>query len=222
MLSASAGSKDEWYTDLVMRNLSATIDFFVLSATWLILSLLAPPADAAVVTGSWKTQAESCTLVLEEEDRSIYHLRVFQIQNKTRASCIPSVEAFADAFGRVMQDAAPFQKQGKETVRIFLGRLLELPGMSKELSSTSRQAKEWNLSAGKPVRGNENVFVARLLLKSETLRELLGGLKLAHISVEKVLIPSRDMVTRWKRGAAYPNKRVPYDCLLWVEVAASR
>ena len=205
-----------------MRNLPATIDLFVLSATWLILSLLAPPADAAVVTGSWKTQVESCTMVLEEEDRSVYHLRVFQLQNKMKAMCIPSAEAFTDAFGRVMQEAAPFQKQGKETVRIFLGRLLELPGMSKELSSTSRQAREWNVAAGKPVRGDENVFVARLLLKNEALRELLGGLKLAHISVEKVLIPSRDMVTRWKRGASYPNKRVPYDCLLWVEIESSR
>ncbi len=132
---------------------------------------------------------------------------------------MPSAEAFADAFGRVMQDAAPFQKQGKETVRIFLGRVIELPGLSKELSSSARQAKEWKLADGKPVRGNENVFVGRLLLKSDVLRELLGGFKLAHLDVEKVLVPSRDMVTRWKRGAAYPNKRVPYDCLLWVEVS---
>jgi len=206
----------------VMRNRPATAYPVLLSATWLTLSLLAPPADAAVVTGSWKTQADFCTMVLEEEDHSTYHLRVFQIQNKTKASCIPSAWAFTDAFDRVMQDAAPFQKQGKETVRIFLGRLIELPGLSKELYSTARQAKEWNLSDGKPVRGNENVFVGRLLLKSDALRELLGGLKLVHISVEKVLVPSRDMVTRWKRGASYPNKRVPYDCLLWVEVAASR
>lgn len=200
----------------------ATIDFIALSATWLILSLLAPPADAAVVTGSWKTQAESCTMVLEEEDRSTYRLRITQPRGGAKAPCVPSAEAFTAAFTRVMQDAAPFQKQGKETVRIFLGRLLELPGVSKELASTARQAREWNVAAGKPVRGDENVFVGRLLLRSETLRELLGGLKLAHISVEKVLIPSRDMVTRWKRGASYPNKRVPYDCLLWVEVAASR
>jgi hypothetical protein len=194
----------------------------LLLATWLILSSLLPPADAAVVTGSWKTQAESCTMVLEEEDHSVYHLRLIPPRAGPKAPCIPSTEAFTEAFGRVMQEAAPFQKQGKETVRIFLGRLLELPGMSKELSSTARQAKEWNLADGKPVRGNENVFVARLLLKSDALRELLGGVKLAHISVEKVLIPSRDMVTKWKRGASYPNKRVPYDCLLWVDVAASR
>ena len=194
----------------------------LLTVAWLIVHVATPSANAAAVTGSWKTQAESCTMVLEEEDRSTYHLRVFQIQNKTRASCIPSSEAFTNAFDRVMQDAAPFQKQGKETVRIFLGRLIELPDLSKELSSTARQAREWNLTAGKPVRGNENVFVGRLLLKSDALRELLGGLKLAHVSVEKVLVPSRDMVTRWKRGASYPNKRVPYDCLLWVEVAASR
>lgn len=205
-----------------MRNRPATIHLVLLSAGWLTLSLLAPSAEAVVVTGSWKTQAESCAMVLEEEDRSTYHLRVFQIQNKTRASCIPSAEAFTNALGRVMQDAAPFQKQDKQTVRIFLGRLIELPGLSKELSSTARQAKEWNLADGKPVRGNENVFVGRLLLKSDALRELLGGLKLAHVSVEKVLVPSRDMVTRWKRGAAYPSKRVPYDCLLWVEVEASR
>ncbi len=203
----------------VMRNRPATVYPVLLSAAWLIGSLLAPQAEAAVVTGSWKTQAESCTMVLEEEDRSTYRLRVFQIQNKTRASCMPSAEAFADAFGRVMQDAAPFQKQGKETVRIFLGRVIELPGLSKELSSSARQAKEWKLADGKPVRGNENVFVGRLLLKSDVLRELLGGFKLAHLDVEKVLVPSRDMVTRWKRGAAYPNKRVPYDCLLWVEVS---
>lgn len=196
--------------------------FFYFSANWLLFLTFPPPADAAVVTGSWKTQVESCTIVLEEEDRSTYHLRITQPRGGPKAPCIPSVEAFADAFGRVMRDAAPFQKQGRETVRIFLGRLLELPGMSKELASTARQAKEWNLSTGKPVRGNENVFVGRLLLKSETLRELLGGLKLAHVSVEKVLVPSRDMVTRWKRGVAYPNKRVPYDCLLWVEVAAAR
>ncbi len=161
-------------------------------------------------------------MVLEEEDRSVYHLRLVPPRGGAKAPCVPSAEAFTDAFGRVMQEAAPFQKQGTETVRIFLGRLLELPGMSRDLSSTARQAKEWNLADGKPVRGNENVFVARLLLKSDELRELLGGLKLAHVSVEKVLIPSRDMVTKWKRGASYPNKRVPYDCLLWVEVAASR
>jgi hypothetical protein len=161
-------------------------------------------------------------MVLEEEDRSVYHLRLVPPRGGAKTPCVPTAEAFTDAFGRVMQEAAPFQKQGKETVRIFLGRLLELPGMSRDLSSTARQAKEWNLADGKPVRGNENVFVARLLLKSDELRELLGGLKLTHISVEKVLIPSRDMVTKWKRGASYPNKRVPYDCLLWVEVAASR
>ena len=205
-----------------MHHRPAPIYLVLLSAAWLICYPCEPPAGAAVVTGSWKTQVESCTMVLEEEDRSTYHLRVFQIQNKTRASCIPSAEAFTNAFDRVMQDAAPFQKQGKETVRIFLGRLIELPDLSKELSSTARQAREWNLTAGKPVRGNENVFVGRLLLKSDALRELLGGLKLAHVSVEKVFVPSRDMVTRWKRGASYPNKRVPYDCLLWVEVAASR
>jgi hypothetical protein len=161
-------------------------------------------------------------MVLEEEDRSAYRLRMLPPRGGPKATCTPSVETFANAFGRVMQDAAPFQKQGKETVRIFLGRLIELPEMSKELASTARQAREWNISAGKPVRGDENVFVVRLLLRSETLRELLGGLKLAHVSVEKVLVPSRDMVTRWKRGASYPNKRVPYDCLLWVEVSASR
>lgn len=206
--------------DLVRRPLRLFL--VLLAAAWLTLSLLAPPADAAVVTGSWKTQAESCAMVLEEEDRSVYHLRMGQPRGGPKVPCVPSDQAFTDAFSRVMQEAAPFQKQGKETVRIFLGRLIELPGMSKELASTARQAREWNVAAGKPVRGGENVFVARLLLKSETLRELLGGLKLTHVSVEKVLVPSRDMVTRWKRGASYPNKRVPYDCLLWVEVEASR
>jgi hypothetical protein len=194
----------------------------ILAAAWMGLHIVAPSAEAAVITGSWKTQAESCTMVLEEEDHSAYHLRLVPPRGGAKAPCVPSDQAFTDAFGRVMQEAAPFQKQGKETVRIFLGRLLELPGLSRDLSSTARQAKEWNLADGKPVRGNENVFVARLLLKSDALRELLGGVKLAHVSVEKVLIPSRDMVTKWKRGAAYPNKRVPYDCLLWVEVAASR
>ena len=205
-----------------MSNRPATIRLVLLSATWLICSPLVSPAQAVVVTGSWKAQADSCTMVLEEEDRSSYRLRIVQPRGGPKTPCIPSVEAFTTAFNRVMQDAAPFQKQGKETVRIFLGRLIELPDLSKELSSTARQAREWNLTAGKPVRGNENVFVGRLLLKSDALRELLGGLKLAHVSVEKVLVPSRDMVTRWKRGASYPNKRVPYDCLLWVEVAASR
>ena len=194
----------------------------LLSATWLLCSLPVPPAEAALVTGSWKTQAESCTMVLEEEDHSAYRLRMVQPRGGPKTPCIPSTESFADAFQRLMQDAAPFQKQGRETVRIFLGRLIELPGLSRELSASARQAKEWNLAGGKPVRGNENVFVGRLLLKSDTLRELLGGLKLARVSVEKVLVPSRDMVNRWKRGASYPNKRVPYDGLLWVEVEASR
>ncbi len=190
------------------------------AAAWLLSSLFGTSAGAAVVTGSWNARAETCTMVLEEEDRSTYHLRVFQVQNKIKTPCMPSARAFTDAFNQVMRDAAPFQKQGKETVSIFLGRLVELPEMSRELSSAARQAREWNLAAGKPVRGNANVFVARLLLKSDTLRELLGGLKPVHISVEKVLVPSRDMVTRWKRGASYPNKRVPYDCLLWVELTA--
>lgn len=194
----------------------------LLAAVWPMLALPAPSVEAAVVTGSWKSRAESCTMVLEEEDRSTYRLRVLPNQGKAETPCIPSAQAFTDAFNRVMQDAAPFQRQGKETISMFLGRLVELPEMSRDLSSTARQAREWNLNAGKPVRGTANVFVARVLLKSDTLRELLGGLRPVHISVEKVLVPSRDMVTRWKRGAPYPNKRVPFDCLLWVDLAADR
>lgn len=194
----------------------------LLAVVWPTGLLLAPPADAAVVTGSWKTKAESCTMVLEEKDRSVFHLRVVQPGSGIQTPCLPSDQAFTDAFGRLMQDASPFQRQGKDTVRLFLGRLIELPGMSRELSSTARQSKEWNVAGGKPVRGNDNTFVARLLMKSDALRDLLGGLRLAHVSVEKVLVPSRDMVNRWKRGASYPNKRVPYDCLLWVDVTVSR
>jgi hypothetical protein len=161
-------------------------------------------------------------MILEEQDRSAFHLRVVQPGSGIKTPCLPSDQSFTDAFARLMQEASPFQRLGKQTLRLFLGRVIELPGMSKELSSTSRQAKEWNLSAGKPVRGEVNVFVSRLLLKSDALRDLLGGLRLVRVSVEKVLIPSRDMVTRWKRGASYPNKRVPYDCLLWVEIEAAR
>ena len=161
-------------------------------------------------------------MILEEQDRSVFHLRVVQHGSGIKTPCLPSDQAFADGFARLMQDASPFQRQGRESVRLSLGRLIELPGMSRELSSTARQAKEWNLAAGKPVRGDVNVFVTRLLLKSDALRDLLGGLRLVRVSVEKVLVPSRDMVTRWKRGVSYPNKRVPYDCLLWVEVEAPR
>jgi hypothetical protein len=202
----------------------ATVRLFLilLAAAWLI-ALATSPTHAAVVTGSWKTQAESCTMILEEQDRSVLHLRVVQPGSGIKAPCLPSEQAFTDAFARLMQEAAPFQRLGKETVRLFLGRLIELPGMSRELASTARQAKEWNLSAGRPVRGDANTFVTRQLLKSDALRDLLGGgLRLVRVSVEKVLIPSRDMVTRWKRGASYPNKRVPYDCLLWVEIEAPR
>jgi len=194
----------------------------LLAVAWPIAPLATPPAQAAAVTGSWKTQVESCTMILEEQDRSVFHLRVVQPGGGVKTPCIPSDQAFTDAFARLVQEATPFQRLGKETVRIFLGRLVELPGMSRELSSTARQAKEWNLSAGKPVRGDANTFVTRLLLKSDALRDLLGGLRLVRVSVEKVLVPSRDMVTRWKRGASYPNKRVPYDCLLWVEVEPPR
>lgn len=194
----------------------------LLAVAWLFALPATSPAHAAAVTGSWKTQAESCTMILEEVDRSTFHLRVVQPGGGIKAPCLPSDQAFTDAFAKLMQESTPFQRLGKETVRLFLGRLIELPGMSRELSSTARQAKEWDLSAGKPVRGSAEVFVTRLLLKSDALRDLLGGLRLVRVSVEKVLIPSRDMVTRWKRGAAYPNKRVPYDCLLWVEIEAAR
>jgi hypothetical protein len=203
----------------------ATVRLFLilLAAAWLNAPLATSPTHAAVVTGSWKTQAESCTMILEEQDRSVLHLRVVQPGSGIKAPCLPSEQAFTDAFARLMQEAAPFQRLGKESVRLFLGRLIELPGMSRELASTARHAKEWNLSAGRPVRGDANTFVTRQLLKSDALRDLLGGgLRLVRVSVEKVLIPSRDMVTRWKRGASYPNKRVPYDCLLWVEIEAPR
>ena len=194
----------------------------LLATAWLAGGLLPGPADAAVVTCSWKTRAEACTMVLQEEDRSLFRLRLAHAGSGIHTPCLPSEQAFTDAFGRLMQEASPFQRQGRESVRLFLGRLVELPGMSNELSSTARQAREWNLSAGKPVRGDVNVFVARLLLKSDMLRDLLGGLKPVRVNVEKVLVPSRDMVNRWKRGAPYPNKRVPYDCLLWLDVAVSR
>jgi len=195
----------------------------VLVATvWLLTSLLATPAHALLVTGSWKVQAGACTVVLEEEDHEGYRLRFVQAKGSAKASCALTAQVFADSFARLMQDAAPFQKRGKETVRLFLGRLIELPDVSKELVTTTREAREWNLAEGRPVRGDENAFVARQLLKSEALRELLGGWKIVRVNVEKVLVPSRAMVERRARGAVYPTKRVPYDCLLWVELTETR
>ena len=195
------------------------VAFFLPAAAWLISSISGTPAGAAVVTGSWKAQAGSCTMVLEEEDRSTYHLRVLQVQKKIGTPCIPPAQAFTDAFNQVMRDADPFRKQGKETIPIFLGRLVELPEMSRELSSTARQAREWNLASGKPVRGDVNVFVARAAGggDGDGRRAARRCLRQNASSIEA--LPSREMVTRWKRGASYPSKRVPYDCLLRVDVA---
>lgn len=194
----------------------------LIATVWLLASPVAMSAHALLVTGSWKVQSGPCTLVLDEEDHAGYRLRFVQAKSGAKNSCALTAQVFSESFARLLRESSPFQKRGEETVRFFLGRLIELPEVSQELIATTRKAREWNLAEGKPVRGDENVFVARQLLKSEALRKLLGGWKIVRVNVEKVLVPSRTMLELRTRGAVYPNKRVPYDCLLWVELAEVR
>jgi hypothetical protein len=92
----------------------------------------------------------------------------------------------------------------------------------RQPDSTARQAKAWDLAADTPARGLGNTFVRRLLLQSDVRRSLLGSLPLARVTLDKVLVPSRDMVARRTRGTPDLNQRVPEDCLLSAEVGALR
>jgi hypothetical protein len=160
--------------------------------------------------------------MLEEYDNSVYHLRRYKLQGIPSESCNLTTEAFKNTFNWLIQEASPFLRQDKERVKMYLGRIITLPQLSEELVSIVRESKEWDLVHGQPTKDSVNVLVARLLMRSKTLQELLGNLRLIRVSVEKVLVPSRDAIAQWKPQSPYPNVRVPYDGMLWVEVAKPR
>lgn len=187
-----------------------------------VLALALPfplPAAAGVLTGQWPGRAGECELRLEEYDREGLQLRMRRAGSAMWDTCTPEAAALAAALDGLLRDArsglaAPFA--------LFLGRVVELPGLSRELVQAARDSREWDTNAGRPRTMDANHFVAGLLAGSAALRDLLPGYAIAGVSVEKVLVPTRAAIRERREGDFVPDARLPYDALLWVRLEKKR
>jgi hypothetical protein len=177
------------------------------------------PAIAGVLTGQWPGRAGECELRLEEYDREVLQLRMRHAGATMWDTCTPAAADLAPALEGLLQAAradraAPFS--------LFLGRVVELPRLSRQLVEAARESKEWDAATGRPRTIDVNRFVAELLLNSVPLRDLFPGYDITRISVEKVLVPTRAAIRERKEGGEIPDARLPYDALLWVRLERRR
>jgi hypothetical protein len=105
---------------------------------------------------------------------------------------------------------------------LFLGRIVELPWLSRELALAARGSQGWDMRAGRPRAGDPDRFVAGLLANSAALRDLFPSYTITSVSVEKVLVPTRAMIRARTAGDHVPDERLPYDAMLWVRLESKR
>jgi hypothetical protein len=132
-------------------------------------------------------------------------------------TCTPEAAALTEALGGLLR-ASRAGRDALAPLSLFFGRVVELPLLSPDLVRAARESPEWDARAGRPRSGDLNRFVAGLLLNSAALRDLLPDYTITSVSVEKVLVPTRDAMRARKAGDPVPAGRLPYDAMLWVRL----
>lgn len=100
--------------------------------------------------------------------------------------------------------------------RIFFGRIVEYPWLSSLLAREASSSRHWDVSAGRPVRGHENQWVARMLRAMPEFTALFDSWQVAGVSVEKVLLKPAAQLPLAAGAPLPPHSRLPYDAMLWV------
>ena len=100
--------------------------------------------------------------------------------------------------------------------RVSFGRIVEYPWLSSLLAREASSSRHWDAAAGRPLRGNENQWVARMLSAMPEFTALFDAWQIAGISVEKVLIKPAAQLPLAAGAPLPPGARLPYDAILWV------
>ncbi|HEX7384672.1 MAG TPA: hypothetical protein VF291_10175 [Burkholderiaceae bacterium] len=148
--------------------------------------------------------APECEVAFErfEETRTI--LRV-------RPACPIGFASTQTAVRQILQQAGD-----ATVVTLSLGRIERYPWLSDALARQASSSRRWDATAGRPVAGHANTYVAAALRGMPEFTVLFERWQVAGVSVEKVL---------WKRAAELqlpagapvsPRAKLPYDAILWV------
>ena len=100
--------------------------------------------------------------------------------------------------------------------RVSLGRIVEYPWLSSLLAREASVARGWDAATGRPVKGHENQWVARMLQAMPEFTALFDSWQIEGVSVEKVLIKPAAQLPLAAGAPLPPNARLPYDAIVWV------
>jgi len=100
--------------------------------------------------------------------------------------------------------------------RLSLGRIVEYPWLSSLLAREASSSRHWDAAAGRPVKGHENQWVARMLRAMPEFTALFDSWQIEGVSVEKVLIKPAAQLPLAAGAPLPPNARLPYDAIVWV------
>ena len=189
----------------------------LLGALVLAFGFSAGLAAAGVLTGSWVERRDGCTFTLEEYDGASLVLRMRQDGATFAGPCPIAGMALGAVLDALLSKGAAVPG-GPEQRSLSLGRVVELPGLSRALAEAARASPGWDQGSGRPRRGDVNAFVAGLLLESAALREFFPAHTVESVSVEKVLVPTPGEVRKRTATDGIPDGRLPYDAQLWVRV----
>ena len=149
--------------------------------------------------------APECPVTLESRDETPHRIL------RLRPSCPIGYTSTHAALRALLAHSADASE-----ARVSFGRIVEYPWLSSLLAREASGSRRWDAAAGRPVRGHENQWVARMLAAMPEFTSLFDSWQIAGISVEKVLIkPAAQLPIA--AGAPLPvGARLPYDAILWV------
>jgi hypothetical protein len=181
----------------------------------LLFATISAAADTRVI---FTALAGECTLSLEASPAwQTLRLRVHHPHYKNCAILQQDVnEMLASAMAKLAETDS-----GTKYTALALGRLIDYPYLSAYLAEAAGRDRHWNKKKGKPVSGDVNGYVARVL-SHETVRKQfeqplgIAGYKVISISVEKVLVGGVENVPFY-RGIK-TSARLPFDAQVWLKL----
>jgi hypothetical protein len=164
----------------------------------------------------FSAQAGDCTLSLEASPQwQSLRLRVQHPQYKNCPIAQQDVQAMLTlALAKLAEPGV-----AANYASLSLGRLIDYPWLSAYLAETAMADRKWNKKQGKPVSGDINRYVARVLSDGEVVKQFRQpfdayGYKVTGAGVEKVLVGGLENVPYYQGKKRHG--RIPFDAQVWL------
>jgi hypothetical protein len=169
-------------------------------------------------------RVDDCRVALEHQSK--WH------QLRYRNACPQALAEKARLLAKLVEGLTDGAGIPPDTRFLAIGRLIRFPELAEGLALAAHASTDWDGGRGRPrsARAQEfgavNSFVGGLLREQGLLRPLIeplteGGIEIAAVSVEKVLIGQPEQIPFGDRllgKGVTADERLPFDAQVWLQL----